>query len=388
MMHPAVPGVIASRWDSADGGGWKRMLHNTKGVTLSVPRAAPEASATAGEVKGPSAAAVAAAKPVVIETASLAANLASAGAVAPADFASLAHAFAEEDGESSRKKADPSPAGGNSDGRSAAGGERQNLLLTPQAAGAAAPPPPSLFSARSKFSFDKTFHVSPFMALNHRYEWIFTPPGETLLVQSQNTSLGEGGERMLNTQLRLTRVDGGSDSWATWLYLLLVAFPFLTMRIQWWIHWEAFRVWWKVRSGQRAWNLWRLFPCGGMKGLLGWRPRSSPHFVFRFPFPPHPCFSMCRASRFTHTPLAVHRTGALAAWNRSRGRSLRWQTAARGSQQLARLKIRVRQRMRSPRACSPSKPKTSRAKEWAPPFIRGRAPTTGGFFLGQEAPGA
>ena len=49
---------------------------------------------------------------------------------------------------------------------------------------------------------------------------------------------------MLNTQLRMVRIPGSLSIWS-WLYLLLVAFPLLTYRIQWWIHYEAIRLWWK-----------------------------------------------------------------------------------------------------------------------------------------------
>jgi len=28
-------------------------------------------------------------------------------------------------------------------------------------------------------------------------------------------------------------------------FMIFIAFPFLTFRIQWWIHYEAFRLWWR-----------------------------------------------------------------------------------------------------------------------------------------------
>jgi DUF1365 family protein len=47
---------------------------------------------------------------------------------------------------------------------------------------------------------------------------------------------------MLNTQLRL--VGQQLTAWRL-AYLVLVAFPLLTLRVQWWIHVEAVRLWLK-----------------------------------------------------------------------------------------------------------------------------------------------
>lgn len=94
-------------------------------------------------------------------------------------------------------------------------------------------------SRRLRYRWHKEFHVSPFMALDQWYDWIFTEPGDTLLVQSGNS---EGGRRMFNTQLRLTR---HRLTLASMLWMLFWAFPFLTWRLQAWIHWEALRLWWK-----------------------------------------------------------------------------------------------------------------------------------------------
>lgn len=116
-----------------------------------------------------------------------------------------------------------------------------------------------------RFRFDKTFHVSPFMSMSDQdYEWIFSEPdatlaapGATLLVQSQNYRRVTGGgsseskegapepseggdrERMLNTQLRL--VGQEVTGWRL-AYLVFFAFPLLTLRVQWWIHVEAVRL--------------------------------------------------------------------------------------------------------------------------------------------------
>lgn len=90
-------------------------------------------------------------------------------------------------------------------------------------------------------TFPKIFHVSPFMSLNHVYWWRFSPPDRLLLVQNENR---EEGKRVFNSQLRLVR-DDSALSWWGMAYMLFIAFPLLTWRIQLWIHVEAWRLWMK-----------------------------------------------------------------------------------------------------------------------------------------------
>lgn len=170
-------------------------------------------------------AAAAATAPVCVESAAAARVLADQGAVAPADFDGLRAAFA-----------------------------------SPAPAPAAAPLPPG---ARRllRAAFPKAFHVSPFMGMDQAYTWVLGEPGETLLIQSENRAAapapsgGSGsppGELLFSTQLRLVRAaatapQGSEPQLTLWqaAYLLLFAFPLLTHRIQWLIHVEALRVWWK-----------------------------------------------------------------------------------------------------------------------------------------------
>lgn len=227
--------------------------------------------------------------PVCVETPELAAQLAHVGAVAPTDFDALARVFdggagveaggaapatadaaADTPASSSRSgRASPSPRRGRRG--SIAGGEGAGpgaAAVGPASAPSAGPAPAPVdppARRRLRFRFDKTFHVSPFMSLGDQdYEWVFSEPdvtlaapGATLLVQSQNyrrTGGGEGGgegeggpappppprERMLNTQLRLVGQD--LTGWRL-AYLVFVAFPLLTFRVQWWIHVEAVALW-------------------------------------------------------------------------------------------------------------------------------------------------
>ena len=93
-----------------------------------------------------------------------------------------------------------------------------------------------------RFTWAKDFHVSPFYGMDHTYDWRFSQPPKltdgdgTLLVQSRNL---KDGACVFSVQLMLDRV---LPTRARLCYLLLFAFPFLTFRIQWWIHVEAFRL--------------------------------------------------------------------------------------------------------------------------------------------------
>ena len=43
-----------------------------------------------------------------------------------------------------------------------------------------------LHQSMKSFDFKKNFHVSPFMPMNIKYEWIFSEPGEKILVSMNN----------------------------------------------------------------------------------------------------------------------------------------------------------------------------------------------------------
>ena len=57
-------------------------------------------------------------------------------------------------------------------------------------------------AGRINASFDKQFHVSPFMPIEQRYHWTFTQPGQSLLVHMRNSD--ERGE-VFDATLRLER---------------------------------------------------------------------------------------------------------------------------------------------------------------------------------------
>ncbi len=87
-------------------------------------------------------------------------------------------------------------------------------------------------------SFDvlKAFHVSPFMPMDCRYRWAFTPPAERL-----NVHIAEFNclDLFFDATLNLRKY-----SWtASILRSTLIRFPWMTFKVLLAIHWEAFWLW-------------------------------------------------------------------------------------------------------------------------------------------------
>lgn len=83
--------------------------------------------------------------------------------------------------------------------------------------------------------FDKVFHVSPFMGMDHRYGWSLSVPGETLSVHIESER--EGG-RAFDATLALRR----RPLTARNLNLLLARFPFAALRVLVLIYGQALRL--------------------------------------------------------------------------------------------------------------------------------------------------
>jgi DUF1365 family protein len=84
-------------------------------------------------------------------------------------------------------------------------------------------------------SFDKAFHVSPFMGMDHEYGWALTAPGETLSVQIDSR---RAGGRAFDATLSLRR----RPLTARNLNRLLARFPFAALRVLALIYGQALRL--------------------------------------------------------------------------------------------------------------------------------------------------
>ncbi len=89
-----------------------------------------------------------------------------------------------------------------------------------------------------QFRFDKEFHVSPFIDMDCEYDWALNEPADQLRVRMQNSRQRQG---FFSVGLTMKRAEIGSGA----LRRVLFRYPFLTARIIWGIHFQAFRLWLK-----------------------------------------------------------------------------------------------------------------------------------------------
>jgi DUF1365 family protein len=82
----------------------------------------------------------------------------------------------------------------------------------------------------------KTFHVSPFMAMDMEYRWLLRPPADTLVVNIENHT-AEG--RLFDATLSLRRHPVTKQN----LGRLLWRYPVQTVSVVARIYWQALRLW-------------------------------------------------------------------------------------------------------------------------------------------------
>ncbi|MFK7790206.1 MAG: DUF1365 domain-containing protein [Phycisphaeraceae bacterium] len=89
-----------------------------------------------------------------------------------------------------------------------------------------------------RFQFKKDFHVSPFMPMEHDYDWRFNQPAEKLVVSMKNM---DQGRRVFDASLSMTRKP--ITAWR--LNLMLIKHPLITIKVILAIYWHALLLWLK-----------------------------------------------------------------------------------------------------------------------------------------------
>ena len=89
-----------------------------------------------------------------------------------------------------------------------------------------------------RFQFAKDFHVSPFMPMEQRYDWRFSPPGHRLAVHMENYDAA-GMIFDATMSLRRRELTGAT------LARALLGYPWMTAGVVTAIHWNALKLWLK-----------------------------------------------------------------------------------------------------------------------------------------------
>jgi len=83
---------------------------------------------------------------------------------------------------------------------------------------------------------EKKLHVSPFWGMDHQYEWLFSEPDESLLVNMKNF---KSGMKVFDATLTMERKALTIKN----LLISVLRFPFITLLVVYRIHWQALKLW-------------------------------------------------------------------------------------------------------------------------------------------------
>ena len=83
---------------------------------------------------------------------------------------------------------------------------------------------------------EKKLHVSPFWGMDHQYEWLFSEPDESLLVNMKNF---KSKVKVFDATLTMKRKALTIKN----LLISVLRFPFITLIVIYRIHWQALKLW-------------------------------------------------------------------------------------------------------------------------------------------------
>jgi|TARA_B110000467_G_C18196453_1_gene409228 DUF1365 family protein len=87
-----------------------------------------------------------------------------------------------------------------------------------------------------KSTMKKELHVSPFWDMDHMYDWSFSRPEDKLGVYMKNF---KDGQKVFDATLNMKRLILNRNS----LLASIFKFPFITIKVVFWIHLQAFFLW-------------------------------------------------------------------------------------------------------------------------------------------------
>jgi len=93
-------------------------------------------------------------------------------------------------------------------------------------------------TAAKRYTTAKKMHVSPFMSMDLDYDWIFSPPSQSLVAHINTLA---AGRPFFDATLQLERRPWEAPS----LHRALATYPLMTLRVIAAIHWQALNLWLK-----------------------------------------------------------------------------------------------------------------------------------------------